>query len=455
MTIQHVDVTDPNIHEPKGITTAASGEIYVANGSGGGSWQAQATAPQLSKRVIVTQASDLAGPLDSTVEYFIDGVIDMGNQAITVPDTGLTLAGYSLEKSGLTSSEASYSMFVSPSATATDASGNLFIKDLFLTTSDATSEVFNLLADSDLSPGPAIELTRVNFDNCGSLGTIDGYRQGLELGTGRFLGSPSLVLKGTWSGGYRCTTSIARVMFGLTSDHLFVAHPNLVMTSRFLTDINADFPTGTGGLLDLSGVTVSTAFPNPSTVQLQGAILTRNGARSPGDPDFVKGISETDLASFWKNNLGIGNTYEGGKLVISSSAATTVSLANTSYTIAGTYTASDLVHFTQPSNEQLRHEGDDPREYRYHVNAQLLGTAADILKIEVNKYDASAASSSVIATQTREVFNFTGGSDSAFFDLIGFTNLDDQDYLYLTIQNTTAGRNVTMEIDSSLIVEAR
>jgi hypothetical protein len=437
--LQHATLTDPDIHEPKGISTATSGQIYVATGGGSGTGAWTDPAGILSKRVIVTQASDLAGTLDSSVEYFIDGVIDMGSQAITVPDTGLTLAGYSLEKSGLTSSAASYTMFVSPSAVATDASGNLFMKDLFLTTSDATSKVFDLLADSDLSPGPAIEMTRVNFDNCGSLGVIDGYRQGLELGTGRFLGKPTLTLKGTWSGGYRCTTSIARVMFGLTTGHLFIAHPTLVMSSRFLTDINADFPAGTGGLLDLSGVTVSTAFPNPSTLQISGAILTRAGARSPADPDYIIGVDETNLASAFKNNLGVDNTYEGGVLTISSAAVTTVALANTSYTLAGTYTAKDLVHFTQPANEQLRHEGDDPREYRYHVIAQIAGTAADILKIEVNKYDASAASSSVIATQTREIFNFTGGSDSAIFDIVDFVKLDDQDYLWLTVQNLTAG----------------
>jgi hypothetical protein len=409
----------------------------------------------LSKRVIVTQASDLAGTLSSDVEYFIDGVIDMGNQSITVPDTGLTMAGYSLEKSGLTSSQASYSMFVSPSAVATNASGNLFLKDLFLTTSDATSEVFNLLADSDLSPGPAIEITRVNFDNCGSLGVIDGYRQGLETGTGRFLGSPSLLLKGTWSGGYRCTTSIARVMFGLTSSHLFVADSSLVMSSRFLTDINADFPAGTGGLLDLSAVTVSTAFPNPSTIQINGAILTRGGSPSPDDPDFIVGVDETNLASAFKNNVGANNTFEGGIIYISSAAATTVALANTSYTIAGTYTAKDLVHFSQPSTEQIRHEGDDPREYRFHVIAQVSGTSGDELKIEVNKYDASAASSSVVASQTREVFNFVSSGDAAIFDIVDFVKLDDQDYLYLSIQNITAARDVTMAVDSALVVEAR
>lgn len=38
MTIEHKDIVDPNIHEPKGINTAASNTFYRANGVGAGTW---------------------------------------------------------------------------------------------------------------------------------------------------------------------------------------------------------------------------------------------------------------------------------------------------------------------------------------------------------------------------------------------------------------------------------
>lgn len=37
--IEHVNITDPNIHEPKGVASATAGEVYVADGSGSGSWK--------------------------------------------------------------------------------------------------------------------------------------------------------------------------------------------------------------------------------------------------------------------------------------------------------------------------------------------------------------------------------------------------------------------------------
>lgn len=37
-TVQHSALTDPQIHEPKGVATATASQVYKANGSGSGSW---------------------------------------------------------------------------------------------------------------------------------------------------------------------------------------------------------------------------------------------------------------------------------------------------------------------------------------------------------------------------------------------------------------------------------
>lgn len=44
-TISHKDITDPQIHEPKGITGASAGQVYVANGTNSGSWEDRDTLP--------------------------------------------------------------------------------------------------------------------------------------------------------------------------------------------------------------------------------------------------------------------------------------------------------------------------------------------------------------------------------------------------------------------------
>jgi hypothetical protein len=37
--VAHNSLTDPELHEPKGVSSATSGTVYVANGSGSGSWK--------------------------------------------------------------------------------------------------------------------------------------------------------------------------------------------------------------------------------------------------------------------------------------------------------------------------------------------------------------------------------------------------------------------------------
>lgn len=41
MTVSHASLTDPELHEPKGVATATLGQVYTANGAGSGSWSKQ------------------------------------------------------------------------------------------------------------------------------------------------------------------------------------------------------------------------------------------------------------------------------------------------------------------------------------------------------------------------------------------------------------------------------
>lgn len=46
--VNHSTLTDPYLHEPKGVAAAASGDVYVADGAGSGSWTAKQTLIELS-----------------------------------------------------------------------------------------------------------------------------------------------------------------------------------------------------------------------------------------------------------------------------------------------------------------------------------------------------------------------------------------------------------------------
>ena len=394
--------------------------------------------------IIVKQASDF-GVIDSTKVYVIDGIIDMGATQIVVPVGGITIIGYSFDVSGLISSEDNYTMFVSESIAI--GSGNVLGADYHISVTGAASKVYELY---DATGFNAFEFIRVNYNDCTSLGDIYDYRQGLETGTGRFGGSPSLTLHGLWVGGYRITTSIVRSLAGTMTEPLFKAGTLFQMNSRFLTDINVDLPT-LASLLDFAPVN----FPNPSTLQLQGCIVTRDGAFDADDSNYTPNISESDLSCAWADNNGMKNTFVGGEATLTTEILTAINTQGVFESLNGTYTESSLTHFDSPAEGQLRHLGSNPREFTVIADFIIDGGQNDVIDLKLVKYDSSAASNVDIFTQRRQINALVGSRDVAFFNIVKNINLDQDDYIFWEVANETDTTNVTAEIGSYFIVNPR
>lgn len=385
---------------------------------------------------------DLAGELDSSVVYLLDGIIDMQDQQITVPAEGLSIRGTSFRTSGLISSADNYTMFVSEAG----GSGDLVGEDYLVTVNGTGSKVYDLL---DVDGTHAFEFEAINYLGCTSLGKINGYRQGLETGTGRIGGTPDLELDGTWSG-YRITTSIIVALDSGFTGSIFKAGPSFEMGIRFITDVNCDLPAG-GSFADFA----PSNFTAPSVFQIRGADFTRNGLVVSDDPNLTPNITASDLECAWSDNRGINNTFEGGRLSISTEAATVVSVIGDFYDIAGTTTASNLAHFDQPANGQLRQLGDSPRDYLFFSYLQLQGSQNDQLMVKVVKWDDSVSSFVDLITQTATVNNFSGPRDVAIVNINYPVTLDRNDYVKLQVANASTATNITAEIDSFLFLSER
>jgi hypothetical protein len=406
--------------------------------------------PLLSNRVIVTQANvndTLGGVIDSTKQYFIDGHIDMGSTSITVPVGGITLKGYSFDVSSITSTSDTHTLFISESIAI--GSGNVLGTDFTITTSGAGSKVYELYAATGFE---AIELQRVNYIDCTSLGDLYEYRQGLEDGTGRFGGSPSLTLHGIWLGGFLVTNSIVRNLAGTMTEPIFKEGTLFQMNSRFKTNINCDLPT-LAPLLDFSSIN----FPNPSTLQLQGCEITRDGVYDADDVNLTPNTTSGSLSSDWRNNNGLNNTQVGGRVFITAETETSIAVTDTYYPVAGTWTALDLQHFDSPANGQLRHLGNSPRDFELICVAVLDGQPNSEYTMKFRKWDDSASAFSEIdyTSQTRVINNLQGGRDVAYYTMITGTTLDTNDYIYMEVKNITGTDNATMELDSYYIVKER
>ena len=389
----------------------------------------------------------LGGTIDSTKEYFLDGIIDMGSTQITVPATGMTIRGYSFDLSGLTSSEDNYTMFISESIVI--GSGNLLGFDYYVSITGTSSKVYELY---DATGFNAFEFQRVNYIDCTNLGDIYDYRQGLETGTGRFGGSPSLTLHGLWGGGYRITTSIVRNMSDVTTEPLFKEGTLFQMNSRFLTDINCDLG-DLQPLLDFQDVN----FPNSSTLQLKGCEITRGGVYVPDDSNIIPNIDRGDLPCYWKGNNGIPNTYVGGVTQVTSEELTVVSAGSTYYNIEGIFTGTDEQHFEASADGKLTHLGVNPREYEVTASLVLESIQNNDLSVRFRKWDNSDSAFVDLdyTEQTRQVNNLQGGRDVAVFVMANGLVLDQNDYVQLQVKNNSGNNDVTMELSSFFRLQER
>jgi hypothetical protein len=85
MAVEHVNITDPELHEPKGVAAASADTVYVANGSGSGTWQ-KVDADSFDSTGLMTDIqSDLDdGTLEVTGRFFITMVIEDVSTASSV-----------------------------------------------------------------------------------------------------------------------------------------------------------------------------------------------------------------------------------------------------------------------------------------------------------------------------------------------------------------------------------
>jgi len=89
MTIEHVTITDPQIHEPKGVSIAGVNTNYVADGSGSGTW----------RKTLSTDLQGLSGDSGVTDKYLTsDGsngfkfIVGVSYGAMTITNNGIVAA---------------------------------------------------------------------------------------------------------------------------------------------------------------------------------------------------------------------------------------------------------------------------------------------------------------------------------------------------------------------------
>lgn len=393
---------------------------------------------------VVKTPEDLAGVLSSDIVYIIDGVIDFTGTGlnITVPVGGLSIIGFSIDNFGLVCTDDDYTLFVSEDGVN---SGNLFSSAMYVSTSGSNSQVMDL---TDVDGTHAVEFNQVNFLNCTSRGTLTNYRQGLEEGCGMFGGSPELTLSGPMEGGWRITTTN---IFGIspTTTALFKAGPGLTMDGRFISDINCDLGDN-AAFFDFSPAN----FTYEGSVQLKGCQIVRNDVADPNDFTVTPNMRHTDLSSDWRDNRGVRNTSNGGKITMTSQSAITIGSAGTYYDAGGVWDSSNLDHFSSSSGT-LQNEVANPSEFMVIYDLKVIGQVGDEVGVRLVKWDDSEGVFETVVEGIKAVENFIVTDDNVEFQNTVLVELDEGDYVKPQFANLTDTTAITVADESYVFITRR
>lgn len=389
-------------------------------------------------QIVVRAKEQLAGTLDSTKVYFIDGVIDMGTQTIEVPTGGLTLEGHGYDISVLFSTENSYSMFTSPVGSF---SGNLTINNNNLYVTGTSSKIFDVDNDGNFS---ALEMNAVNLGDFGvtttSLGEITAYRQ---IRTSNFAAinyADGLTISGD-VGGLAFNDSI--ILSPIAATTFIQEGTSLLISDGMSTNMNALNLTGNMEWCDFDAANFDT-----------GALMSLVNFRTNAD-DALPNLPVSSIKRLGRDCVGIENTFMGGRWKITTETTTTISTVNTPVKLAGTTTYTNEVWFSNTTSNAFVYDGESPMDFTVSGNLVIDGGANDDLTVTIRKYDDSAAAFVDVEEFERRVSNVIGGLDVAIFNIDADVSLDTDDRIEIWIENNSDTTNVEALIGSYVKIRQR
>lgn len=386
-----------------------------------------------SNVVIVRDASDLAN-IDSTKSYMLDGIVDMGSAQVVVPAGGISLSGLNgaRDTAKIISSAENYTMFVSPDG---GYSGDVVMESMTIEVTGAASSVFDLDNDGNSN---ALDVSKVNFIGCTSLGALTDYRQMLLSEIGFIGGSDGLTFNGTWTG----LAVLNSIAVNFPAATLFKEGASLTFGGSVRANIN---------FLDVNSASVLMDFDEANILSDAGVLLS--GVRTTA-ADAMPNLPGSSVKVRYAECQGIRNTYIGGQWVISSATATIIGAPDTPVKLAGTTTYADLQWFTNGGgNNSITYISDQTTEVEIKCVLTFVGTNGDQVNVHLRQWDDSASDYIDLSESGAATLNASGRAEGVAS--FAYAVLDENDRVEVWVENLTAGRDVTAQAAGLFAVTER
>lgn len=417
--IEHSLIADPDIHEPKGIASASAGEVYIADGAGGGSWQAESFSKVTE--VVVQASSDFPTPVSDVITlaedtiYILDGDIDIGNDRIVFSNNS-GIRGLGSQVSTLTSTTTG-NLFTS--------SSNFILDDFAVTATSST--IF-------ACTGGAFEsayLRNFTINSCSTVGTFTAWYS-LFWDKGAVVSSTSpLTMAGSctilifdlveWITGYTTGVDLGTATFNTCSFHRcgfgYASATNHIIIAASSANINS------GKIGRISMCTFDSGATN-----------------------IVANFSEGDIRWESRHSLNLENTVKNAQGYMHTSTTTTISggdgdAGNPKLVNGSTnWVAAHSDQFTVTTGGRFTYDGVTTSEFL--VNCNISGTTASGTQT-ISHYLAKNGTVITASRTQREYASTAVGSPAPCTAIVELSN---GDYLELYLENETGTNDWNSEI---------
>jgi len=423
--IQHNALTDPKIHEPKGVATALANSVYVADGAGSGDWT-EITENNIN---LIHTASDLptasggARTLAANTVYHIVGQVDIGSDRLILSNNTV-IKGTNQDFDEITST--------TTGALITQTDVNARLNQVKLTCASGT------LFDIDGTGSQTTDWIRVNA-TCDTIGDIDNLGNIDMFRSSFFATSSGMTLTGA-HGDFEiddCSVSVTAV--NGTCVDLGTATFNHVR----LTNSEFGNPTGTG-----YGVDIAPAGANMNSTRI-GFITACDFESRSNATNYVEGDDNWEITA----SLGVSPSTSKAQGSVNGNANANAfggGVGVPEVVNFGTSFVSDIADkFTISTAGRFTYTGILATLVRVSVTSFVTmgGGAARFRNMYIAKNGTVVTSS--IATQRLD------GTNAATMVCNSLVSLATNDYVELFIEAETAVTATTVDTASIIVVEAQ
>lgn len=331
----HNALTGIELHEPKGIATAAAGTVYVANGAGSGDYEL----PGGNNTVVINVLADLPTPSGGTItlaantNYIIAAAINIGTNFITAADNSTFTANN----------------FFSPAVTYT-GTGSMFvgvdvtfgISRILLTAN--TAQLFDF---SETSTGGTkiFECNSVRATKCTKWATLTKLLSQLVVNSSCTDCDDGITVAGTVS----VVASFRQIAFiGTNTSFIGLDLGASVQQTLEITD-----PLFVGGAGSI-GIKGAAASANVTT----NFIANVNNGSFAGVTTPLSGITIDDIRWNFIGNGVIADSMPDALLSLTANATVTTLSVGVPTLVAGTWVDERASHFTNTTGGRSTYNGE-------------------------------------------------------------------------------------------------